>query len=88
MEDFFRGCSSGIVFSYFFREIKFRNMLHHGSVRAISESNKRKLTLTLTLKLLLTSIVFYNKIYVLIMIFTALSFLFQAYSCLISYMRR
>ena len=33
------------------------------------------LTLTLALKLLLPSIVFYNKICVLIMIFTALSFL-------------
>ena len=49
-------------------------MLHHGSVRVSSELNKRNLTLTLRLNilLLLPSIVFYNKICVFIMIFTAL----------------
>ena len=46
-------------------------MLHHGSVVASSELNKRNLTLNF----LLPSIVFYNKIFVLVIIFTALSFL-------------
>ena len=50
-------------------------MLHQGSLGAISEQNKRNLTLNLTFNLLLPSIVFYNKTCVLIMIFTALSFL-------------
>ena len=72
---FLRGCSSDIASSYFFRQIKVRSMLHHGSVGVISEKNKRNLTLTLTFKLLLPSIVFYNKICVLIIILTALSFL-------------
>ena len=46
-------------------------MLHHGSVGANSKVKKRNLTLTLNL--LLLSIVFHNKICVVIMIFTALS---------------
>ena len=48
-------------------------MLHHGSVGVISEQNERDLTLTLTLNflLLLPSIVFYDKICVFIIIFTA-----------------
>ena len=53
-------------------------MLHHGSVGASSEYNKRNLalTLTLTFNLLLPSIVLNNKICVFIMIFiTALSIL-------------
>ena len=50
-------------------------MLHHGSVGVNSKVKKRNLTLTLTitLNLLLLSIVFHNKICVVIMIFTALS---------------
>ena len=36
--------------------------LHQGPVGASSEQNKRNLTLTLTLNLLLPSIAFYNKI--------------------------
>ena len=48
-------------------------MLHHGSVGASSEQNKRNLTLTLTVPS--PSIVFQNKIFVFIMSFTALSFL-------------
>ena len=72
---FLKGVSSDTASSYFFRQIKARSILHHGSVGAISEENKRNLTLTLILKLLLPSIVFYNKSCVLIMIFTASSFL-------------
>ena len=51
-------------------------MLYHGSVGVSSEQNKRNLTLTLNVPL--PSIVFHNKIFVFIMIFTAL-FLFTAY---------
>ena len=69
------GCSFDIASSYFFRQSKVRSMLHHGSLGTRSEKNKRNLTLRLTLNLLLPSIVFYNKICVLIIIFTALSFL-------------
>ena len=47
-------------------------MLHHGSVGASSEKNKRHLDLTRNIPL--PSIVFHNKIFVFIMIFTALSF--------------
>ena len=63
-----RGCSSDIASSYFSVQVKSRSMLHHGS---------RNLTLSLTLNLLLLlpSIVFYDKICVFIIIFTALSFL-------------
>ena len=46
-------------------------MLHDGSVGESSELNKRNLILTLTLNLLLSSIAFHNKMYVLIMAFTA-----------------
>ena len=51
-------------------------MLHHGSVGASSEQNKRNLTLnlTLTLNLLLPTIDFLIK-FVSIMVFKALSFL-------------
>ena len=50
-------------------------MLHQGSVRASSEWNKRNLTLTLILNVILPSIAFHNIICVFIMIFKALSFL-------------
>ena len=49
-------------------------MLHHGSVGASWEYNKRNLTLTLTFNVPLPSIFYHNKIFVFIM-FTALSFL-------------
>ena len=55
--------------------VKSRSMLHHGSVESSSEYNKRNLTLTLTFNVLLPSNVFHNKIFVLIIIFMALSFL-------------
>ena len=59
-------------------------MLHHGSVGVSLEQNKRNLTLTLNVPL--PSIVFHNKIFVFIMIFTALLFLrLYSYSLLISY---
>ena len=48
-------------------------MSHQGSVGVSSEQNKRNLTLTRNL--LLSSIVFLNKICVFIIIFRALSFL-------------
>ena len=69
------GCSSNIASSYFSVQVKSWRMLHHGSVGVSSEQNKRNLTLTLNLLLLLPSTVFYNKICVFIMIFTALSLL-------------
>ena len=50
-------------------------MLDQGSVGASLKLNKRNLTITLTLNLLSPSIVFYNKICVIIIIFTAFSFL-------------
>ena len=71
-----QGCSSNISSSYFFRQSKVRSMLHHGSVGASSEKNKRNLTLnlTLTLNFLLPTIDFLIK-FVSIMVFKALSFL-------------
>ena len=62
------------MFIWNFLPSNVRRMLHHGSVGASWEWNKRNLTLTLTLNLLLHSIVFYNKICVFIIIFTDLSF--------------
>ena len=59
----------------FFCPSKVWSMLHHESVEASSEQNKISLTLTLTFKFLLPSNVFHNKICILIMIRTALSFL-------------
>ena len=50
-------------------------MLHHRSVGVSSEQNKRNLTLTLNLLLLLPSTVLYNKTCVFIVIFMALTFL-------------
>ena len=55
--------------------VKSRSMLHHGSVEASSEYNKRNSTLTLTFNVPLRSNVFHNKIFALIIIFKALSFL-------------
>ena len=56
------GCSSDITSSYYFRPSKSRSMLHHGFVGASLKQNKRNLTLTLTLNVLLPSIVFHDKI--------------------------
>ena len=67
------GCLSDIASLYFSRESKIRTMSHQGSVGVSSEQNKRNLTLTRNL--LLSSIVFLNKICVFIIIFRALSFL-------------
>ena len=46
----------------FFQSSKICSMVHHGSVGESSEQYKRNLTLTLTLNILLTFIVFHNKI--------------------------
>ena len=54
-------------------QVKSRSMLHHGSLGASLKQNKRNLTLTLNL--LLPFFVFHNKICVVIIIFTAFSFL-------------
>ena len=55
-------------------QVTSRSMLHHGSVGASWEYNKRNLTLTLTFNVPLPSIFYHNKIFLFIM-FTALSFL-------------
>ena len=55
--------------------VKSRSMLHHGSVAASLEYNKRNLTLTLTFNVPLPSSVLHNKIFAFIIIFMALSFL-------------
>ena len=72
-----RGCSPDIAFSYFFRPSKVGSMLHHESVWASLQQNKRNLILakTLTLKFPSPFIIFHNKNYVFIMVFAALSFL-------------
>ena len=67
-------------------QVKSRSMLHHGSVGASLKQNKRNLTLTLTLSLLLPSIVFHNKICLYYNFYDI--FIFTAYSRLIYYMRR
>ena len=61
----------------FSAQVKSRSILNHASLGPASELKKINLTLnlTLTLKVPLPSIAFHNKILVLIMIFTALSFL-------------
>ena len=64
-----------MAFSYFFLPSKVWSILHHAPLGASSELNKKKLTLTLTLNLLLHSIVFHHEICVFIMIIMALSFL-------------
>ena len=43
-------------------QVKSRSILRHGSVGATLKQNKRNLTLTLTLNVLLPSIVFHNEI--------------------------
>ena len=72
------GCSSDIAYSYFLHPSKFWSILYHGSVGTSSEWNQRKLTLALTLDLILPPVVFHivvhNKICVFILIFTELSF--------------
>ena len=78
-----RGCLSDISSSHFLDASKVWGMLHHGSVGASLEQNKRNLTLTrtLTLDLLLPPIVFHNKNCDFVMLFTELSFL-QLIHCL------
>ena len=56
------GCLSDIASSHIISvKVKSRSMLHHGSVVASLKKNKRNLTQTLTLNVLLLSIVFLNK---------------------------
>ena len=54
----------------FSAQVKSRSMLYHGPMGESLKQNKRNLTLTLTLNLLLASIVFHNKICVFIIICT------------------
>ena len=63
-----RECSFDIVSSSFFLPRKVWSMLHQGSVGASWEENKRNITLTLTLNLILPSIIFHNKTCVFIMV--------------------
>ena len=60
--ELWRGCSSDIATSYYFHPSNDVSMLYHGSVVANLKQNKRNLTQTLTLNVLLPSIVFLNKI--------------------------
>ena len=63
-----RECSFDIVSSSFFLPRKVWSMLHQGSVGASWEENKRNITLTLTLNLVLPSIIFHNKTCVFMMV--------------------